>query len=33
MTTFGYTALDKAGKEIKGSIEADSEDKVTSCLV
>lgn len=32
MTTFGYTALDKAGKEIKGSIEADSEDKARSDL-
>ena len=27
MATFGYTVIDKFGKEIKGSIETDSEEK------
>ena len=27
MATFGYTVIDKFGKEIKGTIESDSEEK------
>ena len=32
MAKYGYEAIDKLGKEVKGSIDADSEDEVKSKL-